>query len=306
MHINRIALYHLETLLWIERLGTFAAAAARLHTTQPAISNRVRELESHLGITLFERHGRSAKLTAAGRQLVQMLGPALAQMEESLLTVSRRDRLSGTVRIGAGEIAAATCLPAFAAQLNSDFPGLSLEIEINLTANLLQQLIDAQTDVAFMVGPISHPLLRVASIGFVDLIWLTSPAIAAALQQGTGQRFPLWSLSHHSPLYGHLKDAEAGSGLPSGRINFCNNVRTMIDIIVQGGGIGLFPAAMVANERAVELLKPVTAAPAPAPVPFVVAIRATEQDPVITEIFRQAALLDVGRRGGNEPADQRT
>ena len=59
MSINRIAFYHLETLLWIARLGTFAAAAARLNTTQPAISARVRELESHLGTALFRREGRT-------------------------------------------------------------------------------------------------------------------------------------------------------------------------------------------------------------------------------------------------------
>src|SRR3546814_18720347 len=59
MSINRIAFYHLETLLWIARLGTFAAAAERLNTTQPAISARVGELENHLGTVLFRREGRT-------------------------------------------------------------------------------------------------------------------------------------------------------------------------------------------------------------------------------------------------------
>src|SRR3546814_1439625 len=69
MSINRIAFYHLETLLWIARLGTFAAAAERLNTTQPAISARVRELENHLGTVLFRREGRTMTLTPAGRDL---------------------------------------------------------------------------------------------------------------------------------------------------------------------------------------------------------------------------------------------
>ena len=45
MSINRVSLYHLETLLWIDRLGTFSAAAERLNTTQPTVSARMRELE---------------------------------------------------------------------------------------------------------------------------------------------------------------------------------------------------------------------------------------------------------------------
>lgn len=57
--MRRLSLYHLETLLWISRLGTFAAAAERLNTTQPAISARVRELESRLGYAIFQRAGRA-------------------------------------------------------------------------------------------------------------------------------------------------------------------------------------------------------------------------------------------------------
>src|SRR3546814_14165126 len=64
MSINRIAFYHLETLLWIARLGTFAAAAERLNTTQPAISARVRELENHLGTVLF-RDRKSTRLNSS-------------------------------------------------------------------------------------------------------------------------------------------------------------------------------------------------------------------------------------------------
>ena len=55
MSINRVSLYHLETLLWIDRLGTFSAAAERLNTTQPAVSARMRELEQRLGSPLFRR-----------------------------------------------------------------------------------------------------------------------------------------------------------------------------------------------------------------------------------------------------------
>ena len=65
--MRKLAIYHLETLLWIARLGTFRAAAERLGTTQPAISARVREVEQQLGIALFRREGRGVVLTARGR-----------------------------------------------------------------------------------------------------------------------------------------------------------------------------------------------------------------------------------------------
>ncbi|EJL24081.1 LysR family transcriptional regulator, partial [Novosphingobium sp. AP12] len=73
--MKRIALFHLETLMWIDRLGTFAAAAQRLNTTQPAISARVREIEEQLGVALFQREGRRMVLSARGRRLVQASEP---------------------------------------------------------------------------------------------------------------------------------------------------------------------------------------------------------------------------------------
>jgi hypothetical protein len=50
-------LVHLETLCWIARLGTFTAAADRLHTAQSAISARMKELERSLGVPIFQHRG---------------------------------------------------------------------------------------------------------------------------------------------------------------------------------------------------------------------------------------------------------
>ena len=85
MSINRVSLYHLETLLWIDRLGTFSAAAERLNTTQPTVSARMRELEQRLGTALFRREGRAMSLTAAGRKLVRDCDPLLRDMQYALL-----------------------------------------------------------------------------------------------------------------------------------------------------------------------------------------------------------------------------
>lgn len=111
--MKRISLYHLETLLWISRLGTFSAAADRLNTTQPAISARIRELEHQLGFTPFQRAGRNMVLTVRGRQFVKECEPLWTSIEQTMLRSASLDGASGTIRIGTGEIAAATCLPPF-------------------------------------------------------------------------------------------------------------------------------------------------------------------------------------------------
>ena len=296
MSINRVALYHLETLLWIDRLGTFSAAAERLNTTQPAVSARMRELEQRLGIALFRRDGRTMSLTAAGRKLVRDCDPLLRDMQYALLGSGGYGEASGVVRIGAGEIAAASCLPAFVAGLKADMPNVGLEIEIDLTANLIQQLLTGRTDIAFAAGPIAHPALKTSPIGDVELIWLASPAVASAFVGGdTG--LPVWSLASHSPIHGRMRDAIAASRIAQKALNLCNNARTMIDIAKVGGGIGIFPQPMVRAEMASGALVEIAAMPTLTPVEFHVAMRVADTEPVLTQIFARAAMLDLGEVG---------
>ncbi|WP_234181125.1 MULTISPECIES: LysR family transcriptional regulator [unclassified Sphingopyxis] len=294
MSINRISIYHLETLLWIDRLGTFSAAAERLNTTQPAVSARMRELEQRLGSTLFRRDGRTMSLTPAGRKLVNDCTPLLRDMQLALLGSGGFNEASGVVRIGAGEIAAASCLPPFVASLKADMPNVALEIEIDLTANLIQQLLTGRTDLAFAAGPIAHPALRTSPIGEVALLWLANPAVAALFERGTGeQQVPVWSLASPSPIHGRMREAIAASRIAQKSLNLCNNARMMIDIARAGGGVGIFPEPMVRAEVAAGTLVELAGLPALAPVEFRVAMRVSDTEPVLTRIFDQAAGLSL-------------
>jgi len=294
MPINRIAFYHLETLLWIARLGTFAAAAQRLNTTQPTISARIRELESHLGAALFRREGRMMTLTSTGRDLVRKSEPLWASFQSVLLACGDISGATGTIRIGAGEIAAASCLPGFVADLKRDLPNVSLELDIALTADLIQALVGGRTDLAFGAGRIAHPALRTAPIGSVELLWLASPGTVAEMEDSEATAdTPIWSLSSLSPLYRIMKDAIASSDLADRSVNLCNNVRTMIDIVMSGGGIGIFPHPMVRQQMVDGTLAPVPGTHDMPAIEFQVAIRATEVDPLVLAIFDRASALDL-------------
>ncbi len=196
--------------------------------------------------------------------------------------------------IGAGEIAAASCLPPFVAALKAEMPNVALEIEIDLTANLIQQLLTGRTDLAFAAGPIAHPALRTSPIGEVALLWLANPAVAALFERGTGeQQVPVWSLASPSPIHGRMREAIAASRIAQKSLNLCNNARMMIDIARAGGGVGIFPEPMVRAEVAAGTLVELAGLPALAPVEFRVAIRVSDTEPVLTRIFDQAAGLSL-------------
>lgn len=286
--MKRIAIYHLETLLWIARLGTFRAAAERLGTTQPAISARVREIEEQLGIAIFRREGRNMVLTARGRRLVKECEPLWAGFEKALLTASGFEGATGTVRIGTGEIAAASCLPGFVHSVERDLPGVTLEIELDLTARMLTQLLGGTIDMALLAGPVASPGIRTAEIGAVGLVWVASRATAEA--GGFAQSLPVWSIPSHSPLHGVMLETLALRAITPRSISTCNNVRTLIEIIGGGGGAAVLPEPMAralleSGELAEVLPRPTCT------IRFEAAIRATESDPVVLELFRRAAEL---------------
>ncbi|KPF55479.1 LysR family transcriptional regulator [Novosphingobium sp. AAP1] len=288
--MKRLAIYHLETLLWIARLGTFRAAAERLNTTQPAISARVKEIEEQLGVDLFRREGRNMVLTARGRALVADFEPLWAGFERALFKASDFGGATGIVRIGTGEIAAASCLPAFVAAVEQDLPGVTLEIELDLTARMLQQLLAGTSDMVFLAGPVASPGVRTTPLGSVALVWAASKATAQA--GGFKQPLPVWSIPEHSPIHGIMQESLAQHGITPPVIRTCNNVRALVEIIRLGSGAALLPETMVRGELASGELVQVLPSPK-RQLRFEAAIRSAERDPLILELFRRVGGLRI-------------
>jgi DNA-binding transcriptional LysR family regulator len=126
--------------------GSLSAAARALGLTQPTLGRQVTALEQALGVTLFERVGRSLRLTQAGRDLV---GPAAemrdAALRFSLLAEGQNQDVAGRVSITATEFVAASVLPEAIAELRARAPGLAVEI---IASNAVQDLTLREADIS--------------------------------------------------------------------------------------------------------------------------------------------------------------
>ena len=89
----RMDLKHLRAFVSVADLGTVSKAATRLHTTQPAVSRQVMDLEGELGIALFDRVGQRLHLTGEGEQFLQSCRTMLAYA--SSLTEQARELRRG-------------------------------------------------------------------------------------------------------------------------------------------------------------------------------------------------------------------
>src|ERR1700733_1698468 len=107
--MRREELVDLNAFMTVAEEQNFTRAAAKLGTSQSALSHTIRRLEARLGVRLLSRTTRSVSPTEAGELLLQALTPALTQIDEQLSMLGNlRERPAGTIRISAAPHAART------------------------------------------------------------------------------------------------------------------------------------------------------------------------------------------------------
>jgi DNA-binding transcriptional LysR family regulator len=133
--------------------GGFHRAAERLNLTQSTISQQVKRLELEIGRPLFRRTTRSVALTDDGEML---LGDArrLLQLEEAARHRLAAPRLSGSVRLGVVEEVAGGSLPTALGRFATLHPGVKLEVQIGISAELIEHLNAGRLDVVFAKRPL--------------------------------------------------------------------------------------------------------------------------------------------------------
>ena len=126
--------------------GSLSAAARALRQTQPTLGRQVAALEQALGVTLFDRVGRSLVLTPDGIELLDHVR-AMAEAANlvSLTASGRSQAIDGHVSITATPMVATYHLPAVLARLRRAAPGVSIEV---VAANELQDLTRREADIA--------------------------------------------------------------------------------------------------------------------------------------------------------------
>jgi DNA-binding transcriptional LysR family regulator len=139
----------------------FGRAAARLHISQPPLSNRIRQLESDLKVQLFTRSTRSVSLTDAGARLL-----APAQQVLNQLTIARSVAESivtgdqGRVRVGFAGLSSQRALPLLSRAVRETHPGIELLLQSQTYVyRALEMLQNGSLDLAFSRLPTSDPRL---------------------------------------------------------------------------------------------------------------------------------------------------
>ncbi|GCL66186.1 LysR family transcriptional regulator [Pseudaquabacterium pictum] len=150
----RFDLITLNLVLAIADTRSITRGAAHEHLALAAASKRLSDLESRLGVALFERRARGVDLTEAGRALVRhirSLNASLHALESEVVEFSRG--IKGHLRIAANASAITECLPADLAAFSQAHPGIRISLEDLTSAEVQAAVAEGRADVGIFVPP---------------------------------------------------------------------------------------------------------------------------------------------------------
>jgi len=166
----------LSIFLAVAHERSFSRAAAKVHRTQPAVSQAVRRLEAELGEQLFDRSTKSGTLTDAGRVL-QNYGHRLVRLAEEAESAVRelRDLRRGRVLVGANEAAVHVLLP-LVARFRQRFPEIAIDVRRVPARQIAVEVQQGSLDFGALTFHPAEPGLLEVAVGHDELVLLVPPA----------------------------------------------------------------------------------------------------------------------------------
>jgi DNA-binding transcriptional LysR family regulator len=157
-------LRQLRSLVTILDSGSFAAAGDRIGLSHAAISVQMQQLETTLGVDLFDRSNRPARLTTTGVRIAHLAAEVLAKIENIRQEASGAER-TGSVSIGFIPTSVHNLLPRVLDALRQQFPELQVSVKSGLSGELAAAVVRRELDYALVTTPVIEiPEIEITAI----------------------------------------------------------------------------------------------------------------------------------------------
>lgn len=164
--------------------GTLSRAARHLDISQPSLTAQIQRLEKHLGVPLFDRHGRGVTLTDAGKALYPRARSILDEVRTTEGAIRREGAdEAGTLSVGAIPTIAPYVIPAALQRLRASHATTRVELREDYSAVLAKMLLDGALDVVIAALPYAFEHLEMEALG-IDALVVAVPALHTSVRAG--------------------------------------------------------------------------------------------------------------------------
>jgi len=161
----------------VARLLSFTKAAETLHTSQPAVTFQIRQLEEDFNTRLFDRTHNRITLTEVGQKLYEHADKILedyAQMERTIRALT--GEMSGMLLIGASTTIAEYMLPVLLGDFKAEHPEVSIRLRVSNTDGIVSMIENNTIDLGVVEAPVSNKNLGVELCRLDQLVAIIPPA----------------------------------------------------------------------------------------------------------------------------------
>ncbi|GAC1447707.1 MAG: LysR family transcriptional regulator [Ktedonobacterales bacterium] len=254
MKPHELNLHQLHIFRTVAACHSYSRAAAELPLSQPSVSLQVKALERSVGLPLFEKHGRSIRLTEAGRELLAYSERIFALIDETQLVLEELSGARrGTVNVGASTTAGIYVVPAALGAFHRQNTQVQLTLDVVNRFTVQERLLDGRVDLAVMGLIEDAHDLEVAEFVQNELVVIAPPRHPLA----GGTAIPLESLVEEVFL---LREAGSGTRTDVERIFAMRGMPLRVGMelrssgaikqaVVAGLGISVVPLSALELER---------------------------------------------------------
>lgn len=255
-----MTLRHYEVFLKVYDEGSMSAAARVLNVAQPAVTQTIKELETGLGVLLFERLARRLRATEAAVELepgARRLIAAREELESTLASMGKAPRL----RLGASATVGSYLMPGIAKALLGSWPEIRLSVRIDNTATIESLILRDDLDAALVEGSLKSDAIASRAV-LVDELVIVARADDPLAEGGPlePERLRGRSFAVREPGSGTRElfaSAMERAGLPWVEAWTCSDSGAILNVVAEGLALAAVPRCALA--RAPGLVVPLEA-----------------------------------------------
>ena len=247
-------LFDLETFVAVVRERGFSRAAARLHRTQPAVSQAIRRLEDSIGEALLDRGSREGQLTDAGGVLYDYAEKLLNLRSEARQAVrDLREAQQGRLALGANEFTSQYLLRVLH-EFRRVCPGIKITVQRSLASSIPNQILSHAVEMGVVSYAPLDPQLRAIAVYRDELAFVVYPthplarAESVSLRQLGAETFVAHNVA--SPFRAKVVQAFARHKTPLNMDVELPTIEAIKRFVSLGNGVALVPALCVEPELA--------------------------------------------------------
>ena len=234
-----------EAFYWVASLKSVTRAAEKLFLTQSAMSSRISALEEELGVLLLDRRDKHFKLTVAGGRFLVYAKRMLELQRQLKAEMGSGGPLEVSVRLGAIESVLHSWLIPWVEQLRKDNPLLELELTVETTPVLLDQIRRGTLDAVFAALPASADGIRTQAVTPMEMVFVgnakTHRKRRYALEDFAGA--DILTFQRGSQPHVSLLDTLRQAQVEPRCVHTISSISAMVQLVQSGFGVAALPLA---------------------------------------------------------------